>query len=121
MDNNLEEQKELLIEAVLELQKKFSALKYILAIGKEENKPEVKVAIGIYSDFLFFIRGLLWDSIVINLYWLYDKKGQRSIYWYLNQVKKFDSSFEQEVDEQIREIDKLENEIKRVRSSEING
>jgi len=115
LNNTLEEQKELLIDTVLELQKKLNALNYILAKGKEENKPEIKVAIAIYDDFLFFLHGLLWDSIVTNLYWLYDKKGQRSIYWYLNQVKKSDSSFEQKVDEQIKEIDKLENEIKRVK------
>lgn len=115
MNSNLDEQKELLIEAVLELQKKLNALKYILAKGKEENKPEIKVAIGIFNEFLFFLHGLLWDSIVVNLYWLYDKKGERSIYWYLNQLKKFDSSFEQEVDKQIIEINKQEVEIKRVK------
>ena len=115
MNKSLDEQKDLLVEAVLELQKKLKSLKYILAKGKEADKPEIKVAIGVFNDFLFFIHGLLWDSIVINLYWLYDKKGQRSLYWYLNQLKKSEPSFEQKIDEQIKEIDELESEIKRVK------
>lgn len=115
MDKSLEKQKDLLVDAVLELQKKLKSLKYILAKGKEADKPEIKVAIGVFNDFLFFIHELLWDSIVINLYWLYDKRGQRSLYWYLIELRKSDSSFEQTVDKQIKEIDELESEIKRVK------
>ena len=114
-NKSLEKQKELLVEAVLELQKKLNTLKYILAERKEESKPEIKVAIGVFNDFLFFLHGLLWDSIVINLYWLYDKKGERSIYWYLSQLKQSEPHIEQQIDEQIKEIDELENEIKRVK------
>jgi hypothetical protein len=115
MSKSLEEQKELLVDAVLELQKKLNALKYLLVKGKQEDKPEIKVAIGVFNDLFFFIHGLLWDSIVVNLYWLYDKKGQRSIYWYLAQLKKSEPSFEQKINEQVKEIDKLESEIKRVK------
>ena len=114
-DESLEKQKELLVDAVLELQKKLNTLKYILAKGKEESKPEIKVVIGVFNDFLFFLHGLLWDSIVVNLYWLYDKKGERSIYWYLNQLKQSEPCIEQKIDEQIKGIDEIENEIKRVK------
>ncbi len=45
MDNGLENQKNLLVDAVLELQKKLNSLKYILSEGKDGDKPEIKIAI----------------------------------------------------------------------------
>ena len=80
MANSLESQKNKIVDEILELNKRLKALKYLLNVIKEKEKPEYKVAIDVYDEFFTLLHKLLWDSIVINLYWLYDKKGQRSLF-----------------------------------------
>ncbi|HEX8195783.1 MAG TPA: hypothetical protein VF571_06190 [Pyrinomonadaceae bacterium] len=119
MSKSVDEQKELIINAVLDLNQKLKALKYLL---REAQDPENKIVVEIYNELLWFIHGLIWENIVINIGWLYDKnsylrdrKKNRSLFWYLEEIKKASTSSESKVDAQLSRIDNLQAEVEKVR------
>jgi AbiU2 len=114
MSKSLEEQKDFIIDAVLNLQHKADSLDYLIGKLKEKDTPKVKIAFAVFDNLLEFVYLLLWENIVVNLYWLYDKKGQRSLIWYLKQMKASNPS-EEKVDEQIKRIELLGSEIEKVK------
>ena len=115
MANSLESQKNKIVDEILELNKRLNALKYLLNVIKEKEKPEYKVAIDVYDEFFTLLHKLLWDSIVINLYWLYDKKGQRNLFWYLNQIEVSDPKAKVKIDIQLERVNTLTTEIDKVK------
>lgn len=70
MSANIWEQKKTIIDAVLDLKNKLNAVEYILEKVKE---PKGKIALEIFDELLNSILFLLWESIVVNLSWLYEK------------------------------------------------
>lgn len=110
LSKSLEEQKISVVDAVLDLEQKTNALVYLVGKLDEKDIPEVKLALEVFDDLLEFIYLLLWESIVINLYWLYDRKGQRGLIWYLKQIKNSELSGKK-VDEHLKRIESLNNEI----------
>lgn len=115
MKDSLDVQKDKIVNEILELDKRLKALKYLLEVVKQKDSPEYKVALAVYDEFLTLLYKLLWDSIVINLYWLYDKKGQRSLFWYLDQIEISNPKSTTKIDAQRRTIDSLVNEIDKVK------
>ncbi len=116
MDKSLEEQKDFFTGAVLDLKQKVDSLDYLTEKLNEKEKPEVKLTFDIFDDLLEFIYLLLWDNIVIKLYWLYDKKGQRGLIWYLNEAKSSANGLsETDIDKQIKRIELLDGEIDKVK------
>jgi len=114
MSKGLEEQKDFLIDAVLDLKQKADALDYLIRKLDEKEVPEVKLTLELFDNLLEFVYLLLWDNVVVTLYWIYDHKGQRGLIWYLNQIRTFKHS-EKKVDEQIAKIQSLSGEIKKVK------
>ncbi len=114
MSKGLEEQKDFLIDAVLDLKQKADALDYLIGKLDEKEVPEVKLTLELFDNLLEFVYLLLWDNVVVTLYWIYDHKGQRGLIWYLNQIRTFTHS-EKKVDEQIAKIQSLSGEIKKVK------
>lgn len=114
MDKSLEEQKNFIVDAVLDLEQKTNALDYLVRKLDEKDVPEVKLTLQVFDSLLEFIYLLLWDNIVVNLYWLYDRKGQRGLVWYLNEIKNSEPS-RKKVDEQIKRIELLSGEIEKVK------
>lgn len=114
MDKSLEEQKDFLIGDVLDLKRKVDSLEYLIEKLKEREEPDVKLTFQIFNDLLEFIYFLLWDNITVKLYWLYDKKGQRGLIWYLNEAKSSTVNPIQ-IDEQIKKIESLDDEIEKVK------
>ena len=115
MDKSLEEQKDFLTYAVLDLKQKLDSLDYLIEKLSEREKPDVKLAFDVFEDLLEFIYSLLWDNVVIKLYWLYDKKGQRGLIWYLNEAKSTSKLSQSEIDNQIARIDLLSSEVEKVK------
>jgi hypothetical protein len=117
MDKSLEEQKDFLIDAVLDLKQKVESLDFLIEKLKEQELPEVKLTFQIFNSLLGFIYLLLWENITINLYWLFDKrKGQRNLIWYLNEAKSSTlSSPKIDIDKQIKRIESLNKEIEKVK------
>jgi AbiU2 len=126
MSNNVGEQKLLIVNAVLDLNKKLKAIKYILDKAKQ---PESKIALEIFDELFEFIYLLLWESVVINVSWLYEKdwkldkngkrikkKETRSLYWYLEEEKKSFPAKTSEFDTQIAKMESLEITVNKVRS-----
>lgn len=68
MDKSLEEQKDFLTYAVLDLKQKVDSLDYLIEKLSEREKPDVKLAFDVFEDLLEFIYSLLWDNVVIKLY-----------------------------------------------------
>lgn len=115
MSKSLEEQKDFLIDAVLDLRQKVDALNYLIEKLDERDKPEVKLAFDIFENLFEFIYLLLWDNVVIKLYWLFDKKGQRGLIWYLTEVKSKSELSENEINRQIERIELLNSEVEKVK------
>lgn len=115
MKSSLEKQKKLIVDAVFDLAKRLEALNYLLWKVEEIEKPENRVTFDVYDELLDLLHRLLWDSIVINLYWLYDKKGQRSLFWYLREIKTSNSSSVQKIDDQLKEIENLSDKIEKIK------
>ncbi len=117
MDKSLEEQKDFLTAAVLDLKQKVDSLDYLIEKRKQNEDLEVKLTFQIFNDLLEFIYSLLWDIITVKLYWIFDKrKGQRSLIWYLNEAKSSTlNSPEIDIDKQIKRIESLDKEIEKVK------
>lgn len=126
MSDNLEEQKFLIIDAILDLNKKLKAIEYLL---EEAKNPENKVTLKIFDELFELIYLLLWESVVINVSWLYEKnwkldkngkqikkKETRSLYWYIEEQKKSLPNKTAEFDIQLAKIDSLETLVGKVRS-----
>lgn len=115
MDKSIEEQKDFLTGAVLDLKQKVDSLYYLIEKLSEREKPDVKLAFDIFDDLLEFIYLLLWDNVTIKLHWLYDKKGQRGLIWYLNEAKSTSKLPQSKIDEQINRIELLSSEVEKVK------
>lgn len=116
MDKSLEEQKDFLTGAVLDLKQKVDSLDYLIEQLKERDAPEIKLAFQIFKDLFELIYLLLWENIVVKLYWLYDQKSQRGLIWYLNVAKSSSVKPSQiDIDKQINRIESLKGEIEKVK------
>lgn len=118
MPNNVDDQKNLIWYAVTNLNKEVDALKYLLEAKTEENQT----IISIFDDLLGSILILLWKSVVIDISWLFDekdferdKKKNRSLFWYAEQVKNDSPSLANKLDEQFDKFGKLQDEYKKFR------
>lgn len=119
MKDSVGEQKLLLVSAVLDLQKKFLTLEYILDEAKD---PVNKVAFEFFDELFDFIYHLLWGNLVINIGWIFHKrayendkkKRNRSLYWYLEQLKNSNTVSENEFNDYVKKLDSLTNEIDKV-------
>lgn len=125
MSENIQEQENLVIKAVLDLNKKLDAFEYIL---KEAKNPRSKVAFEIFDELITIYR-LILESMVVNLSWLYEKtwklnkhgnqckdKKVRSLYWYLEEQIKNYPTKATEFSSQIAKADDLEATVKKLRS-----
>jgi hydroxymethylpyrimidine pyrophosphatase-like HAD family hydrolase len=61
------------------------------------------------------VHRLLWDIIVVDLYWLFDQKGQRSIYWYLDQIAVSNPEFQKQAATALTDVNSAELEIVKVK------
>lgn len=84
----------------------------ICRIHEQENKT----AMMLYEDSLQAIRKLLWHSVLTDLSWFYDKRGDRSVFWYLNQIKLDNKSLTSDVDKYLSQISKLEDTVKKIKT-----
>lgn len=125
MSDNIGEQKFLVIDAVLDLKKKLNAIQYLL---NQAKSPKNKVALDIFNELFELIYRLLWESVVINVSWLYEKNWEinksgkrvvknrtRSLYWYLEEQKKSFPNKVVEFDSQLTKLDNLETTVNKVR------
>jgi len=126
MSGNIEEQKKLIVDAILDLNRKLNAIKVIL---EEIQEPKGRIALEIFDELIDSIYFLLWESVVVNLSWLYErtwqldkngksikKKHTRSLYWYLEEQKNTFPTKTAEFNSQIAKIDALEATVKKLRS-----
>jgi hypothetical protein len=101
-----------IISAVLDLERKQKSIEYILEAVK---KPENKNAVEIHNALLETLYRLLWENLILNICWLYDKKAKHNIFWHLEYLKKIKTGFETEINSLIAKIEKQENNVKKVR------
>jgi hypothetical protein len=73
MSGNIEEQKKLIVDAILDLNRKLNAIEVIL---EEIQEPKGRIALEIFDELIDSIYFLLWESIVVNLSWLYERTWQ---------------------------------------------
>jgi soluble cytochrome b562 len=118
MEDSVGEQKLLLVGSILDLQEKLKTLEYILDEAKES---ENKVTFEFFDELFNFIYSLLWESLVINIGWIFHKKAyeknkkqNRSLYWYLEQLRHSKSVSENEINDYLKRLDNLTNEVDKV-------
>jgi AbiU2 len=118
MSNNVDSQKKLIWSAVTDLNKEVDALKYLLQANTQENQT----TISIFDQLLGRILMLLWKSIVIDISWLFDekdflrdKKKNRSLFWYSDQVRSASPLLANKLDEQFNKFSELQDEYKKFR------
>ncbi len=98
MTLSLQEQKELIASSVQELDQKVRSLEYL---NRDDVKGK-KVAIDIFEPLLSGFQDLLWESVIIQLSWLFDEaafKNAKSpnLFWFVEQYK--DKDFKITLDE----------------------
>ncbi len=125
MSDSINKQKILIVDAVLDLKKKLNVIE---SLPEEAKLPENKVALKIFDELFEFVYLLVWESVVINVSWLYEKTWYekngnrvrknkvRSLYWYIEEQKKSFPNKITTLDSQVLKIDNLEKTITKVRS-----
>ena len=113
--SDIEKQKEIFSDEVLHLQKLLNGFNFIFEKVEKNVEPDVRIAIGIFDELFVLLFRLLGESIILNLSWLLDKRGHRSIYWYLNQLDLSDRHVKEKVEAARIQLDSIEAESQKVK------
>jgi AbiU2 len=92
MERDLEQEKEFVLAAVLDLEIELRTLAYIT---NRQNKLEDKVneiVFSTYGSLIYPMVTSIWHNVILKLYWLYDVKGQRGLRWFLGTLMRPDES-----------------------------
>lgn len=99
-------EEETVIDAVLDLALKLEGIDCIL---ENAEKAEGQIALSVFGNLIEYIYILLWESIIINLQWMFEKparKESRGLYWFINNKRKSDPENDKRA-----EWDTLEKEL----------
>ncbi|MEQ1644924.1 MAG: hypothetical protein ABL959_15855 [Pyrinomonadaceae bacterium] len=78
----MEQEKEFVIAAVLDLETELRTLEYI---GNRQRQSENQINDIVFDTFGALIYPMctsIWHNAILKLYWLYDEKGQRGLRWF---------------------------------------
>lgn len=84
-EKQLNDYLEKITDEVLLLNENLRALKNIIEELRKDEYEEIRRIYWYLSRSLY---DLLFDNLVLNLSWLFDKYGERSLIWFLTQMKK---------------------------------
>ncbi len=115
MGLEIERQKEFIVDAVLNLHQKVKALEFLIEKYAEKESCEVSnITFGVFGDLMDLIHSLLWDNIVVNCYWLYEKNSERGLNWYIAQSASAVESVDR-MEAQKKQIEALNDEMTRIK------
>jgi hypothetical protein len=112
---SLGKQKLLFVDAILDVQKKLKAIEYLLWRVDESEKLENRITFDVYKELLILLHKLLFENIVVTLCWLFDKKGDRSLFWYLKEAKTSQPNKATLIDSQIKKIENSSVELGKIK------
>lgn len=86
MKRSIEQQKEFVLAAVLDLESELRTLAYISNRQKRIDEKTNEIVFSTYGALIRTLVTSLWHNVILKLYWLYDEKGQRGLLWFLTTV-----------------------------------
>lgn len=92
-----------------------SRIELLKQLSADEN--QILWSMGAIFGIFYVVHQSLLDNLIVTLSWLFSKRDNKSLIWYLNQVREHSASFSRdEIDEQLNQIDALEDTIERVKT-----